>query len=157
MPVEVMEKCIARLEQQKMNRRFSALAPAPAIQPKLQGQTNRNIGPSIPRNQSNPVATVPGQFQGGICASTPGSKLQELRNKRAWTNGPAIRSYTPQVPTVNKPYIPSASHHELSVPLNRDVAHFGLAANLGHSSNLMTRRVNIAEEQCLTHKRPKQW
>ena len=156
MPVEIIENCIGELEKQMMNKRFSAPAPAPAVQLEVQGWTNCNTGPSVPRNQPSPVPAVQRQFRGGICASTPGTQLQGLSNKRTRTDGPVIKFYTPQVATANNPYNRSASQHGLGVPLNQGVAHFGLPAKSGHSSNLGTKQSNVAEAQYLNHNMPKQ-
>ena len=151
MPVKFIEKCIAELEKQKMNSRFSAPAPAPPVRSKVQGWTNYNTGPSIPRNQRSPVpprnkrgtncntgpsiprnqrSPVPARNKRGISASTPGTQLQGLSNKRARNYGPVNKFYNPQVATVNYPHNRFASQHGLGVPLNQGVARFGRPAKL---------------------------
>ncbi|OMO90932.1 Frigida-like protein [Corchorus capsularis] len=127
--VEEIETSIAKLSKKKMNMTFSMQAPSPAVLPQVQGWTNSNSGPFIPRNQPGATPTVQRQFQGGICASNSGSPLQELSNKRARTDGPAIRNYSPQAPTTTSPYVRSSPSPGLGVPRNQGASHRG---NFGH-------------------------
>ncbi|KAK8541903.1 hypothetical protein V6N12_014523 [Hibiscus sabdariffa] len=159
MPVEVIENFIAELEKQKMNLTFSA------VQPDVHGWTPCNTRPFVPGNQPSPVLAVQRQFQGGIYASSPGTRPQQQfqgminasssgtrpqgpSNKRARTNGLVIKSYTPQVPTLN-PNIHPASLPGPGVQRNTGITHLRSAANLEHSSSSPTR-------QYLVHNKPKQ-
>ncbi|KAK8541905.1 hypothetical protein V6N12_014525 [Hibiscus sabdariffa] len=109
-PVEVIEKCISKLEKHMMYSPFSV------VQSGVQGSTTCNTAPSVPGNQPSPVPAVQQQFQGGIYASTmgtqrqgqfhgglnasaPGTRPHGLSGKRARTAGIVINSHTPRVPT----------------------------------------------------------
>ncbi|OMO55292.1 Prefoldin [Corchorus olitorius] len=154
--VEEIETSIAKLSKRKMNMTFSMQAPSPAVLPQVQGRTNCNIGPFIPRNQPGATPTVQRQFQGGICASTSGSPLQELSNKRARTDGPAIRNYSPQpqAPTTTSPYVRSSPSPGLGVPRNQGASHLGY---FGHLPSLVSEQLNIAQGQHLMNNRSKQF
>ncbi|KAL4326206.1 hypothetical protein GQ457_11G006430 [Hibiscus cannabinus] len=161
MPVEVIENFIAELEKQKMNSTFSA------VQPNVHGWTLCNTRPFVPGNQPSPVLAVQRQFQGGIYASSPGTRPQQQfqgminasstpgtrpqgpSNKRARTDGLVIKSYTPQVPTVLNLNIHPASLPGPGVKRNTGIIRIRSAANLEHSSSSATR-------QYLVHNKPKQ-